>query len=39
MKAEGREYGLKARKTIQLCYGEVRLFLPILPVDGYSGSE
>jgi hypothetical protein len=39
MKAEGREYGLKAGKTVELGYGEVQLFLPILPVDGYSGSE
>jgi hypothetical protein len=39
MKAEGREYGLKAKKTVQLGYGEVWVFLPILPVDGYSGSE
>jgi len=39
MKAEGREYGLKARKIVQLGYGEIWLFLAILPVDGYSRSE
>jgi hypothetical protein len=36
---EGREYGLEAGKTVQLGYGEVRLFLWVIPVNGYSGPE
>jgi len=30
---------MKAGKIVQLGYGELWLFLWILPVDGYSGSE
>jgi hypothetical protein len=36
---EGREHGLEAGKIVQLGYGEVWLFLCVLPVDGYSGPE
>jgi hypothetical protein len=30
---------MKAGKIVQLGYGEVPLFLRIIPVDGYSGLE